>query len=1357
MKNILTIVFRVITVGFIFILLSLLIAVVFFSISPGEKIIRDFLSSQLQTALNQDVEIGHFETNLFSRIQLRNVSIYAKDSTEHVQLLKLDTATVHYRLLDLLRKKISIKDIYIRHFYVNVLRDSLGRFNFPVADTKTTEKKQEKADSQFQFSVDEVTVDQSTFQFQDKIELISVAFRQVNFDAHRQNENEYHFNLTSDSLKFYYQDVPVIGNIKTLKGWLNPDRWQLDSLMLTFPGFDLQADATLLLKDTPQTLECQILLMGNPATLAEKFKQWLPQNLYPIKGNTALHVSIDGDVNQPQVRAHFESSDLVLSSASIKQASLDVSWQKNNFSLNNIGLEIFDGRIYGQGHFIPDTSEKSNIQFRIKNIDLNQLLGQLYQERSPFNGEVNGMLVAKGKGMQPENWMVDANLLLTKLFYDQQPVPDITNQLLIRGGTASFHFSQSCSEIFAEATLSDSILTGIVQGEILDIEPLAKLFHVSELTGRLIFDGNLSGTTSSPKISANIFGSKIDYQHFPIDSLMARLTVENYNVNLNEAIVFGEKENIDSLNAPFHLHQLHGGFHYYGKAAGSLDELDAELNVNFFQPGYANVKFDSGKIHIEKQNDIIIPQLTLAKDSIQTKITGFVFIPSKNGTLNLAFNKVNGSTQNFPEEKETSGFQQPAGNISTEFELKDSTYYLFNVHGEKLKLKFIAPVIDPNFPIGGDLDFKFNFKGNLNNPLASLHFQISQPCYAGTKIDSVNADIYLTDNKLIAQRINLFYDDYHSWLKWMIPFKKQESGTFYIPREKDLHLEAHAQDIDLNLFNSLLSSDVKVGGYASYSIDLSGSLSDPQLSGELLLKKGQVETENNLPRFSELFAQINLSDTVLSIEKFSGKFNNENFQISGQLMAKEWQSAQIDIGLTTGDSGGLKITGTADPDSLNLLIQTFDIDAGLFAFTSDKIKNLSGQLNSNVSIFGETKNPHLDGNVYLNQFSFQVPDFNTNLKQGIIKLGFDKNKLRIDSVYAKINDGLLFGSGDIQHTLGKISDIDVSLDARNIKIKRPKELVLNLKTADLNYQKREGYFIIAGDLVLGESKILYNLKPQSFLSFANSVERQKPETPELLQKTRLNIRLRESENIWLDNNLARIRLHSELSLIGSPAQPNLAGRLSVEEGYVLYLDRKFKILKAVVDFVDPNQIKPMVEIEAQSTLKSYQTMVGKEYIITLNIEGILDQVTVNLTSDPPLEKPDILALLTFGTTREYSAKTTAEGEDVTTTQILLERAKALSSQRISGYAERKLGNMLGLKQISIEGNLFKFDKSWGPQLFASKKISDRVEVRYTTTVGHMNDQSIRLEYLLTNRFSVEGETDQQGQAGLDLKYKIKFK
>jgi autotransporter translocation and assembly factor TamB len=230
-----------------------------------------------------------------------------------------------------------------------------------------------------------------------------------------------------------------------------------------------------------------------------------------------------------------------------------------------------------------------------------------------------------------------------------------------------------------------------------------------------------------------------------------------------------------------------------------------------------------------------------------------------------------------------------------------------------------------------------------------------------------------------------------------------------------------------------------------------------------------------------------------------------------------------------------------------------------------------------------------------------------------------------------------------------------------------------------------------------------------------------------------------------------------VGIIGTPIRPNVNGIIKAEEGYLLYLDRKFKVNQGVVYLSDPLKLNPDINLEASTKVTTYNKTTPVSYNIYIKAEGTPDQLLAELYSEPPLDKPDIMALLTLGATRtEITGKESDNGEGGIG-KVLKDRAAVLTSQRISNYVSSKAGSFLGFDEFTIQGNLFRFDKSWGPQLVAARQLNDRIGISYSTRVGHLNDQSIRIGYKLTPRISIQSETDRYGRAGLDLKYGFKFK
>ena len=155
--------------------------------------------------------------------------------------------------------------------------------------------------------------------------------------------------------------------------------------------------------------------------------------------------------------------------------------------------------------------------------------------------------------------------------------------------------------------------------------------------------------------------------------------------------------------------------------------------------------------------------------------------------------------------------------------------------------------------------------------------------------------------------------------------------------------------------------------------------------------------------------------------------------------------------------------------------------------------------------------------------------------------------------------------------------------------------------------------------------------------------------------------------------------------------------------------------------------------------------------------GPADKATITLQSIPSLDEANILSLITIGTTREQIFSQSPDKYDTSLKDILLERAEQYSSQKISGYIAGKMTNIFDLDDVTIEGNLFNFGDSWGPQLVASKQLSKRMKVTYSTRIGYLNEQSIELDYKLGSHFYLQGQADQEGNAGIDLIYRVNFK
>ncbi len=663
----------------------------------------------------------------------------------------------------------------------------------------------------------------------------------------------------------------------------------------------------------------------------------------------------------------------------------------------------------------------------------------------------------------------------------------------------------------------------------------------------------------------------------------------------------------------------------------------------------------------------------------------------------------------------------------------------------------------PRFPsFEGGLDFQqAAYQINARTRLQAITAALSMD---KRTIQVNNLEGLINDTPFHLQA-NLTSPDWHRFqTDWQLQLAHNNtfSGTGLISSEFiDLHTQLN--NLDLLHLQPLLPDLQALGGRLQAELHIQGKTKQPSLKGTLELQEGVIQLASNPYPLSELNLHWLLQDSIFTLQSFHVLVRNKPVRLNGKVHTVDWRAFQTNFDMDLDGIKTLTGRGKITPPRLQLDLAINNFDLALLQPLTTQVQALNGWLNANLSIRDHYRAPRINGSLYFRDIKFRPAGMRENFNKGIVKARFDNQTLTLDSLKIYQNQGFLTGSGILSYQDSGIVDLQAALQARGLKFAHFRRYTLRLERLNAKMKKQDDYYHLDGDIRLGESRYRKNFSPQALLSLVNQAAKSPGQPPAILRNTRLNVRLRESKDLWIDNNLARLRLHPELTLTGSPTAPNISGRLNIKEGYVLYLDRKFKVQRGVIDFTDPHRINPIMDFQATTELHSYQTLSKKEYKITLTLQGHLDQLMIELHSEPPRDRTDIIALLTVGATREelLSEPTGFNGEGLSA--VLQARLKEYSSQKISAFASQKVGSLFGLESMSIEGNLFNFGKSWGPELVASKQLSERMTVTYTSTVGHLNEQRVRLNYQLSDKLSVVGQTDQQGRAGLDFQYQLKFK
>jgi translocation and assembly module TamB len=283
---------------------------------------------------------------------------------------------------------------------------------------------------------------------------------------------------------------------------------------------------------------------------------------------------------------------------------------------------------------------------------------------------------------------------------------------------------------------------------------------------------------------------------------------------------------------------------------------------------------------------------------------------------------------------------------------------------------------------------------------------------------------------------------------------------------------------------------------------------------------------------------------------------------------------------------------------------------------------------------------------------------------------------------------------------------------------------------------------ITGDIRINKARYREAVEWRTWLLTAKAIEKPKSEMS-VFEKAELNIRLSGSENITVDNNIARgpIRIR-DMIIKGTVSNPILFGRLESNDGYIYFRNNEFRIIHASADFTDPHRIKPILNLTAETSMKGYT--------IRLNLEGETDRFNLSLSSDPPLEEVDILSLLTVGQLGKQTKGLEGGIGAGTATSFITGKQQDIIEERVRA--------LTGIDRFQVEPYVSKLTGTVEPRVTVSERlIGDKVFVTYTTSIGSTEEQILKVEYLLDRNISLIGTRDERGSVGGDVKFRFEFK
>lgn len=517
---------------------------------------------------------------------------------------------------------------------------------------------------------------------------------------------------------------------------------------------------------------------------------------------------------------------------------------------------------------------------------------------------------------------------------------------------------------------------------------------------------------------------------------------------------------------------------------------------------------------------------------------------------------------------------------------------------------------------------------------------------------------------------------------------------------------------------------------------------------------GNGTAKNGNRRFS-LSGRAQIEGALRAVEKTSGTVLVESltwregeFDLSGKDLSARMDPAGIRWtgGTILAEGNPVRISGRVSwGGALDVRVEGKLPASAVRLAVPSVFDRLDGTVILDARITGNRDAPSIVGTGHMEGGTLSFIGYN-QLFEGIrADAVMSREKIVFEHFEAKSGGGYIDGWGEIPLKMDAGQRLYFSVDFLDVRYPYPDEFHPVVQ-GHVELLGPVDDLLAAGDIEVQSARYTKALRLEKALVdfrkrlFDVSARREKSSF-----RVRLDISAIADGTIRIRNNIADAVAKGEFRIVGDTTRVIVLGSFDVAEGTVEFSGNKYEVKRATVDFQDPRRNNPRLDVRAE-TKKGNVT-------VTVTVTGTLDKYEVDLSSDPPLGKNDIVALLSLGvTTQALAGQEGAVGSAA---------AASIALGPYKGGVEERIRGVVGLDRFAIEPVFSSTTKTFEPKFIVGKSFGDRVSVSMATSVGASADSTATAEIKLRENVFLQGSwqsatTTQEGDLGADLKLRYRY-
>jgi len=721
----------------------------------------------------------------------------------------------------------------------------------------------------------------------------------------------------------------------------------------------------------------------------------------------------------------------------------------------------------------------------------------------------------------------------------------------------------------------------------------------TRIAGSVTFRGRILGPIAGPTFSGHLRAADARYGDYQWDEIYGDLDYSLDDFRLSKTVVRRGQASV-SLDLSM---QLDGDWSFVPQSAWSLeaqtehapsDDVQAMLGTNY--PVSTSV---SATLNGSGTSALPVLDANFTLEDIQTKRLHF---DRFSGNLHFARDEVRLTRAEL---------RRDTGRASGDVLYRPQEETIeFHVTGAGIMLDKIQALQNPALPLAGRLDFALRGSGPLRAPAGQGDFHLLNLKIGTDEEGDFHGKL---DSDGHSVRVALNSEGSHGQLQGQL--------TVGLSGDEEISGRLSAMQFDLD---PLFSAGLHLKNITGHSV-VDGNFT---LAGALR-KPDAIEVNADISRISFDYLFVSLQN--VGPVQFTYRRN-------------EIRIAQAHL---HGPDSDFQISGSArfDRERPVHVTVTGAVNLGLLKGMLPDL-HAQGEANVNVAVEGTMSKPRITGRAAVRDASANYSDFPVGLSHLNGDLVFDRSRLLFENVTADSGGGLLTLNGSV--TYGEEGPIRYEIFARTpqVRIRYPAGMSW-LTGGTLQLSGTTESAVLSGNVELKRLLFAPGADITSFFGASPvSSGGAEPSSP-FMRNLTFDVAAHTTPGARIEWTGAQVEIDSVLHLRGTWDRPILLGHIHLLGGEMSFRGNTFTLTRGDINFANPFQLDPELNIEATSTIS--------QYLVTINFSGRASKLSLSYRSDPPLPDTDIIALLALGSTGQESAlRSTAGGSNYGATALLSE-------------------------------------------------------------------------------------------------------